>query len=241
MWLVRLTRMVPVVVLLAGGARPDDARTRRPSERHGTGRQHHHAPPDQGLHAARAARGDRRLPLHAAQSARHHRTRTSSRASSSRGAPEDHHAILFLVPAEPGRRRPRRPTWAATGWSCFGETPIPNTGLGPDLEHAVAQRLGPRRTAPTTCPKGTGDLPAGRQPGRHAGPLQPAGRRQAGQELAGAHTVPASTPLLPLNLDLMPAPPDIPCPAGRDRTAVQPGRLAGQPRPALRPERRSAS
>ena len=28
------------------------------------------------------------------------------------------------------------------------------------------------------------------------------------------HTVPASTPLLPLNLDLMPAPPDIPCPAG---------------------------
>jgi hypothetical protein len=28
------------------------------------------------------------------------------------------------------------------------------------------------------------------------------------------HTVPASTPLLPLKLDLMPAAPDIPCPAG---------------------------
>ncbi len=28
------------------------------------------------------------------------------------------------------------------------------------------------------------------------------------------HTVPASTPLLPLRLDLMPAPPDIPCPTG---------------------------
>jgi hypothetical protein len=28
------------------------------------------------------------------------------------------------------------------------------------------------------------------------------------------HTVPASTPLLPLKLTLMPAPPDVPCPAG---------------------------
>ena len=48
------------------------------------------------------------------------------------------------------------------------------------------------------------------------------------------HTVPASTPLLPLKLDLMPAPPDMPVPGGRDGAAVQPGRVFGQPRTTLR-------
>ena len=38
--------------------------------------------------------------------------------------------------------------------------------------------------------------------------------RQAGQNSLVLHTVPASTPLLPLKLDLLPAPPDVPCPAG---------------------------
>ena len=52
------------------------------------------------------------------------------------------------------------------------------------------------------------------------------------------HTVPASTPLLPLKLDLMPAPPDIPCPAGVTGPSVQPSGFARQPGAALRAERR---
>ena len=50
-------------------------------------------------------------------------------------------------------------------------------------------------------------------------------------------TVPASTPLLPLKLDLMPAPPDIPCPAGVTGPLCSRAALAGQPRPALRGRR----
>ena len=52
------------------------------------------------------------------------------------------------------------------------------------------------------------------------------------------HTVPASTPLKPLNLDLMPAPPDVPCPAGVTGPLCRPVRLAGQSRTAVRRQRR---
>ena len=90
------------------------------------------------------------------------------------GSPEDHHAILFLVP----------PDLAASaeaanvnnlGWSCFGETPIPNTGLGQISNTPWLSAWAPGHGA-DHLPKDTGIyLPAG-QPGGHAGPLQPARR-----------------------------------------------------------------
>ena len=51
------------------------------------------------------------------------------------------------------------------------------------------------------------------------------------------HTVPTSTPLLPLKLDLDVRPAGHPLPGRRDRPALQPGGLARQPGTAFRRER----
>ena len=76
------------------------------------------------------------------------------------GSVEDHHAILFLVP----------PDLAATaeadnvngqGWTCFGETPIPNTGLDQISNTPWLSAWAPGHGA-DSLPKGTGVLlPAG--------------------------------------------------------------------------------
>ena len=89
-----------------------------------------------------------------------------------------------------------------------------------------------------TLPRGNRDRVAGRKPRDHAGPLQPARRRPAGQNSLVLDTVPASTPLLPLHLDMALAPPELPCPAGRHRPVVRPLRVARRPGAALRPGRR---
>jgi hypothetical protein len=57
------------------------------------------------------------------------------------GSTEDHHAILFLVPPNLAAEA-EADNVNGQGWSCFGETPIPNTGL--------AQI---RATVPTACPR----------------------------------------------------------------------------------------
>ena len=128
------------------------------------------------------------------------------------GSAEDHHAILFVVP----------PNLAAAaeaanvdndGWSCFGETPLPNT--------SVAQISNTPWLSAWAPGHGSDVLPTG------SGVLRPAGSLVVMQVhynlLVGdkpvknslvLHTVPVSTPLLPLNLDLMPAPPDVPCAPG---------------------------
>ena len=128
------------------------------------------------------------------------------------GSPEDHHAILFLVP----------PNLAATaeadnvggnGWSCFGETPIPNTGLAQISNTPWLSAWAPGHGA-DSLPKGTGIfLPAGSLVVMQVHYNLLVGDKSVRNSLQ-LHTVPASTPLLPLKLDLMPAPPDIPCPTG---------------------------
>jgi hypothetical protein len=128
------------------------------------------------------------------------------------GSIEDHHAILFLVP----------PDLAATaeadnvngqGWTCFGETPIPNTGLDQISNTPWLSAWAPGHGA-DSLPKGTGVLlPAGSLVVMQVHYNLLVGDKPVKNSLV-LHTVPASTPLLPLKLDLMPAAPDIPCPAG---------------------------
>ena len=128
------------------------------------------------------------------------------------GSVEDHHAILFLVP----------PDLAATaeadnvngqGWTCFGETPIPNTGLDQISNTPWLSAWAPGHGA-DSLPKGTGVLlPAGSLVVMQVHYNLLVGDKPVKNSLV-LHTVPASPPLLPLKLDLMPAAPDIPCPAG---------------------------
>jgi hypothetical protein len=127
------------------------------------------------------------------------------------GSDEDHHAALFLVPPS-SAAAVERDNRGGRGWTCFGG-PLPGTAL-------VGLSADPLLTfwAPgagvDNFPKGTGvalragslvimqvhyNLLVGKKPVKNALVLR---------------TVPASTRLLPLHLNLMLAPPNIPCPTG---------------------------
>lgn len=127
------------------------------------------------------------------------------------GSDEDHHAALFLVPPS-SAAAVERDNDGGRGWTCFGG-PLPGTAL-------VGLAADPLLTfwAPGSgidnFPKGTGvylsagslvimqvhyNLLVGNAPVRNSLVLR---------------TVPTSTPLLPLHLNLMLAPPNIPCPTG---------------------------
>ncbi len=146
---------------------------------------------------------------------------------------EVHHAILFLIP----------PALAATaraddhegkGWTCFGESALPNslpTQSGGAAPAAAAGAAGGSRFqdrisntpwltawAPghgaAIMPKGTGAaLPAGSLVVMQIHYNLLRGHKPVRAKLV-LHTVPASTPLQPLHLDLLVAPPDVPCAAG---------------------------
>jgi hypothetical protein len=128
------------------------------------------------------------------------------------GNAEDHHAILFLVP----------PSLAATaeadnvggkGWTCFGEAPIPNTSLEQISNTPWLSAWAPGAGL-DKLPKGTGiKLPAGSLVIMQVHYNLLVADKPVKNSLV-LHTVPASTPLLPLNLKLMPAAPDVPCPSG---------------------------
>jgi len=128
------------------------------------------------------------------------------------GSVEDHHAILFLVP----------PSLAATaerdnvngkGWTCFGETPLPNTSLVQISNTPWLSAWAPGH-GEDSLPKGTGiRLPAGSLVVMQVHYNLLVGDKPVKNRLV-LHTVPASTALLPLTLSLMPAAPDIPCPTG---------------------------
>ena len=142
-------------------------------------------------------------------------------------SPEVHHAILFLIP----------PALAATaraddrggkGWTCFGESALPHsfpslTGggahpSGSHLQSAISNT--PWLTAwapghgPEVMPAGTGaQLPAGSLVVMQVHYNLLRGDKPVRSKLV-LHTVPASTPLQPLNLSFVVAPPDVPCPTG---------------------------
>ena len=148
---------------------------------------------------------------------------------------EVHHAILFLVPPALAAQAEAADT-NGQGWTCFGETALPGAILAHIGETPWLSAWAPGH-GEDVLPAGTGQpLPAG-QPRRHADPLQPAPRRQAGARQAR----PAHRPRLDAVASVEPGP-DAgaarhPLPGRRDRSAVQPQRLARRPRTALRRER----
>jgi hypothetical protein len=123
-----------------------------------------------------------------------------------------HHAILFEVP-------PALATAAKAadkngkGWTCFGESALPGTGLAQISNTPWLSAWAPGHGR-DVLPKGTGvSLPKGSMVVMQVHYNLLRGDAPVRVKLV-LDTVPASTPLKPLKLDLLPAPPDIPCPAG---------------------------
>jgi len=128
------------------------------------------------------------------------------------GSVEDHHAILFLVPPSLAAEA-EQANDNGNGWTCFGESPIPDTSRSQISNTPWLSVWAPGHGA-DNFPKGTGvPFPAGSLVIMQVHYNLLVGDNPVKNRIV-LHTVPISTPLLPLNLDLLPAPPDIPCPTG---------------------------
>jgi hypothetical protein len=125
---------------------------------------------------------------------------------------EVHHAILFLVPPSEVQAANLADA-GGKGWTCFGESVLPDTSFTQVSDTPWLTAWAPGHGV-DVAPKGTGvPFPAGSEVVMqvHYNLLQ--GDNPERPRLV-LHTVPSSTNLTPLHLDLLPAPPDIPCPAG---------------------------
>ncbi len=126
---------------------------------------------------------------------------------------EVHHAILFLVPPQYVPEA-QAANVGGKGWTCFGETALPHTfptGTGGGATPWLAAWAPGVPYVPE--PAGTGvPFPKGSMVIMqvHYNTLITHVPEHPKLEL---HVVPASDSLKPLGLDLMPAPPDVPCPA----------------------------
>src|SRR5579862_1687350 len=128
-------------------------------------------------------------------------------------SPEVHHAILFLVP----------PTLAAKakaddangqGWTCFGESPLPGTSFFEVGNTPWLTAWAPGHGLDVT-PAGTGvPFPAGSLVIMQIHYNMLVGDKPVRSKLV-LDTVPSATHhLQTLQMDLLPAPPDLPCPVG---------------------------
>jgi hypothetical protein len=127
-------------------------------------------------------------------------------------SPEVHHAILFLVPPDEVAAAKAADTGGA-GWTCFGETALPGTGLAQISQTPWLTAWAPGH-GEDILPTGTGvKFPAGSMVIMQIHYNLLRGDKPVSAKLT-LHTVPSTTALKPLSLELMPAPPDIPCPAG---------------------------
>jgi hypothetical protein len=125
---------------------------------------------------------------------------------------EVHHAILFMVPPALAAQA-EAANVNGKGWTCFGETALPGASLAHLGETPWLSAWAPGH-GEDVLPAGTGQpLPAGSLVVMQVHYNLLLGDKPVRAKLQ-LHTVPASTPLRPMSLALMPAPPDIPCPAG---------------------------
>jgi hypothetical protein len=128
------------------------------------------------------------------------------------GSREVHHAILFLIPPSLAAEA-RAADGDAHGWTCFGETALPGQGLG-GLDNTPWLAAWAPGHGLDKAPAGTGiPLPAGSLVVMQVHYNLLAGDAPVRVKLM-LQTVPMSAKLAPLHLDLLPVPPDIPCPAG---------------------------
>jgi hypothetical protein len=128
------------------------------------------------------------------------------------GSPEDHHAILYLVPPSLAGLAERDDV-GGKGWSCFGAASEPGLPVDQILSIPMLSVWTPGHGA-DVLPKDTGiALPAGSLVIMQVHYNLLVGDKPVKNSLV-LHTVPLSTPLKPLKLLVMYAPPDIPCPAG---------------------------
>ncbi len=147
---------------------------------------------------------------------------------------EVHHAILFEVPPA-AVAAAKSIDDNGKGWTCFGETTLPGQSLGTLAETPWLAAWAPGHGLDQT-PKGTGVyFPKGSMV-----IMQIHYNLLEGDKPVLAHldlqTVPSATDhLIPLHLDLLPAPPDIPCPSGihgplcnRAAALANVGKLFGQ-------------
>jgi hypothetical protein len=128
-------------------------------------------------------------------------------------SPEVHHAILFLVPPSVAATA-RAADGNGAGWTCFGETPLPGSNLAHLSETPWLAGWAPGHGR-DEAPKGTGiPLPAGSLVIMQIHYNMLVGTGPVRSKLV-LDTVPAATThLTPLRLNLIVAPPDVPCPAG---------------------------
>ncbi len=127
------------------------------------------------------------------------------------GSDEVHHAALFLVPPS-SAASVERDNSGGKGWTCFGG-PLPGTALNGLAADPLLTFWAPGA--------GTDNFPRGTGVALHAGSLVImqvhynllVGDKPVKNALI-LRTVPTSAPLLPLHLNLMLAPPNIPCPTG---------------------------
>jgi len=123
-----------------------------------------------------------------------------------------HHAILFEVPPALATAA-KAADQNGKGWTCFGESALPGTGLAQISNTPWLSAWAPGHGR-DVLPKGTGVyFPKGSMVVMQVHYNLLRGDAPVRVKLV-LNTVPSSTPLQPLKLDLLPAPPDIPCPAG---------------------------
>jgi len=127
------------------------------------------------------------------------------------GSAEDHHAALFLVPPS-SAASVERDNDGGKGWTCFGG-PLPGTALLGLAADPLLTFWAPG-AGTDNFPKGTGVfLNAGSLVIMQVHYNLLVGDKPVKNSLV-LHTMSATSPLLPLHLNLMLAPPNIPCPTG---------------------------